>query len=76
MLTDMVAMRLAGYFPIEDATSNGGDASRVGTKQKKKEKAKSTHPHQQRQSKKSFGANNFMGWHMCLSSLTQRGILT
>ena len=30
MLTDMVAMRLAGYFPIEDATSNGGDASRVG----------------------------------------------
>ena len=26
----MVAMRLAGYFPIEDATSNGGDASRVG----------------------------------------------
>ena len=30
MLTDMVAMRLAGYLSVEDATSNGGDASRVG----------------------------------------------
>ncbi len=30
MLTDMGATRLAEYFPIEDATSNGGDASRVG----------------------------------------------
>ena len=28
MLTDMVAMRLAGYLSVEDATSNGGDASR------------------------------------------------
>ena len=30
MLTDMVAMRPAGYFSVENATSNGGDASRVG----------------------------------------------
>ena len=28
MLTDMVAMRLAGYLSVEYATSNGGDASR------------------------------------------------
>ena len=30
MLTNMEGTRLAGYFPIEDATTNGGDASRVG----------------------------------------------
>ena len=30
MLTNMGAMRLAGYLSVEDATSNGGDASRVG----------------------------------------------
>ena len=28
MLTNMEGTRLAGYFPIEDATTNGGDASR------------------------------------------------
>ena len=30
MLTDVVAMRLAGYLSVEDATTNGSDASRVG----------------------------------------------
>ena len=44
-------------------------------KQKKRKKQKAPTPYQQRQSKKPFGANNFTGWHMCLSSLTQRGHL-
>jgi hypothetical protein len=30
MLTNMEGTRLAGYFSVENATSNGGDASRVG----------------------------------------------
>ena len=30
MLTNMEGTRLAGYLSVEDATSNGGDASRVG----------------------------------------------
>ena len=45
-------------------------------KKRRKEKKDTSHtPHQQRQSKKPFGANNFTEWHMCLSSLTQRGHL-
>ena len=28
MLTNMEGTRLAGYFSVENATSNGGDASR------------------------------------------------
>ena len=45
-------------------------------KMRRKEKKDTSHaPHQQRQSKKSFGANNFTGWHICLSALTQRGHL-
>ena len=45
-------------------------------KKRRKEKKDTSHEaYQQRQSKKPFGANNFTGWHMCLSSLTQRGHL-